>query len=147
MHKNGKIKQIIYYMINLEPSGIFPFANYGSFIFDTCKISLIYTLLFRFFKICPSMENMHIEVELLRSNFKCSNYPVNIINQCIKKFLDNLYVPKQILPAVPKRELLVVLPYLGTFSLNLRKRLYKLVSNSLLQYNIKVIFSVPKSIE
>ena len=147
MHKNGKIKQIIYDMINLEPSGIFPFANNGSFIFDTCKISLIYTLLFRFFKICPSMENMHIEVELLRSNFKCSNYPVNIINQCIKKFLDNLYVPKQILPAVPKRELLVVLPYLGTFSLNLRKRLYKLVSNSLLQYNIKVIFSVQKSIE
>ena len=92
------------------------------------------------------MENLHIEVELLRSNFKCNDYLVNIINQCIKKFLDNLYLPKQILPEVLKRELLVVLPYLGTFSLNLRKRLYKLVSNSLLQYNIKVIFSVQKSI-
>ena len=92
------------------------------------------------------MENLHIEVELLRSNLKCNDYFVNIINQCIKKFLDNLYVPKQILPEVPKRELLVVLPYLGTFSLNLRKLLYRLVSNSLLKYNIKVIFSVQKLI-
>ena len=86
------------------------------------------------------MENFHIEVELLRSIFKCSNCPVNIIYQCIKKFLDKLNVPKQIVPTVPKRELLVVLPYLETFSLNLRKCLYKQVSKSLPQCNVKVIF-------
>ena len=119
-------------------SGVF--TNYDSFISDTTKISLVHTFLFRFFKICSSMENFHIEVELLRSIFKCNNYPVNIIDQCIKKFFDKLYVPKQIVPTVPKKELLVVLPYLGTFSLNLRKRLYKSVSKSLPQCNIKVIF-------
>ena len=86
------------------------------------------------------MDNFHIEVEHLRSIFKCNRYPVNIIDQCIKKFLDKLYVPKQILLTVPKKELLVVLPFLGTFSLNLRKRLYKAVSKSLPQCNIKVIF-------
>ena len=86
------------------------------------------------------MENFHIEVELLRSIFKCNNYPVNIIDQCIKKFLDKLYVPKQIVPTVTKRELLVALPYLGTFSLNLRKRLYISFSKSLSQCNVKVIF-------
>ena len=101
-------------------SGVF--TNYDSFIFDTYKIGLVHILLFRFFKICSSMENFHIEVELLRSIFKC-NYPVNIIDQCIKKFLEILYVPKEIVPTVPKRKLLVALPYLGTFSLNLRKRL------------------------
>ena len=90
-------------------------------------------LLFQFFKICSSTENFHIEVDLLRNIFKCYNYPVNIIDQCIKKFFDKLYVPKQIVPTVPKKELLVVLPYLGTFSLNLRKRLYKSVSKSLPQ--------------
>ena len=119
-------------------SGVF--TNYDSFISDTCKIGLVHTLLFRFFKICSSMENFHIEVELLRSIFKCNNYPVNIIDQCIKKFFDKLYVRKQIVPTVPKKELLVVLPYLGTFSLNLRKLLYKSVSKSLPQRNIKVIF-------
>ena len=79
------------------------------------------------------MENFHIEVELLRGIFKCNNYPVNVIDKCIKKFWDKLYVPKQIVPTVPKRELLFVLPYLGTFSLNLQKRLYKSVSKSLPQ--------------
>ena len=86
------------------------------------------------------MENCHIEVELLRSIFKCNNYPVNIIDQCIKKFLDKLYARKQIVPAVSKKELFVVFPYLGTFSLNLRKCLRKSVSKSLPQYNLKVIF-------
>ena len=82
-------------------------------------------LLFQFLKICSSMENYHIELELLRSLFKCNNYPVNVIDQCIKKFLEKLYVPKQIVLTAPKKELPIVLPYLGTISLNLRKGLYK----------------------
>ena len=86
------------------------------------------------------MENFHIEVKLLRNIFKCNNYLLNIIDQCIKKFWDKLYVLKQIVPTVPKRELVVVLPYLVIFSLNLRKYLYKSYSKSLPQCNIKVIF-------
>ena len=108
--------------------------------FDTYKIDLVHMLLFQFFKICSSMENFHIEVELLRSIFKCNNYPVYIIDQCIKKFLDKLYIPKRVVSTVPKKELLVVHPYLGAFSLNLRKQLYKSVTKSLSQCNLKVIF-------
>ena len=44
-------------------------------IFDTYKIGSVHTLLFRFFKICSSMENFHIEVEHLKSILKCNNYP------------------------------------------------------------------------
>ena len=119
-------------------SGVF--TNNDSFISDSYKIGLVDTFLLRFFEICSSMENFHIEVELLKSIFKCNNYPVNVMDQCVKKFLDKLYVPKQIVPTVPKKELLVVLPYVGTFSLNLRKRLHKSVSKSLPQCNIKLIF-------
>ena len=88
------------------------------FLLDTYKIGLVHTLLLRFSKICWSMENSHIEVEHLRNIFKCNYYPVNIIDQCIKKFLINLYLPKQIVATVPKTELLIVLPFLGKFSLN-----------------------------
>ena len=53
-------------------------------------------------------------------------------------------MPKQIVQTVtkvaPKNELLVALPYLGTFSMNLRKRLHKSFSKSLPQCNIKVVF-------
>ena len=51
-----------------------------------------------------------------------------------------MYIPKHIVLTVPKKELLVVLPFLGMFSLNLRKHLYKAVSKSLPQCNVKVIF-------
>ena len=55
-----------------------------------------------------------------------------MIKKCSEKLLDKLNVPNQIVPIVRKRKLLVVLPFLVKFSLNLRKRLYKSVSMSLL---------------
>ena len=55
-----------------------------------------------------------------------------MIKKCSEKLLDKLYTHSQIVPTVRKRELLVVLLFLGKFSLNLRKRLYKLLSMSLL---------------
>ena len=63
-------------------SGVY--TNYDSFILETYKIGLVHMLLFWFFEICSSMENFHLEVEHLRSIFKCNSYPVNIIDQCIK---------------------------------------------------------------
>ena len=116
------------------------FTNYDRFIYDTYKIRLVHTLLFRFFKTCSTMKYFHIEVELLRSIFKCKNCPIEIIDQCIKKLFGKLYVRKQIVPAVPKKKLLVVLPYLGTFYWNLRKYFYKSDRKSLPQCNIEVIF-------
>ena len=98
------------------------YTNYDSFILENYKIGLVHTLLFRLFKIYSSMGNFYTELEHLRSIFKCNNYPINITDQCIKKFLDKLYVPKQTVLTVPIKELLVVLLFLGTFSLNLRKR-------------------------
>ena len=59
-----------------------------------------------------------------------------------------IHVPKQIVPTVAKRQLLVVLPFLEVFSLNMRKRLFKSVRKSLpviMQYNS--YFSVEKSIQ
>ena len=81
-------------------SGVF--TNYDNFIFDTYNIGLVHMLLFWFFKICSSMENFHREVEHLGSILKCNNYPGNIIDHCIKKFLEKLYVPKQIVSTVQK---------------------------------------------
>ena len=103
-HKNKRFFTSIFRKATF--SGVF--TIYDSFTFDTHKIGLVHILLFLFFKICSNMENLHIEVEYLRSILKYNNYPVKIIDQCIKRFLDKLNVPKQIVSAVPKRELFVV---------------------------------------
>ena len=119
-------------------SGVF--TNFDSFIFESYKTGLIFTLLFRSFTICSDMQSFHLEVEQLRQIFKCNNYPVALIDQCIKTFLNKIYVPKRILITVPKKDVLIVFPFLGQFSLNLRSRLYNCFSKTLSQCNIKVIF-------
>ena len=68
---------------------------------------------------------------------------LTLIDQYVKKFFDKLYTLKQILPTVPKRELLVVFLFLGKVSLNLGKRLYKSVSKSFCNA-IKKLFFSPK---
>ena len=72
------------------------------------------------------MQSFHLEVEQLRQIFKCNNYPVGLIDQCVKTFLNKVCVPKRVLITVPKKDVLLYLPFLGQFSLNLRSRLYKL---------------------
>ena len=94
-------------------SGVF--TNYVSFIFDIYKKGLFHTPLSRFFKVCFSTENFHKEVHQLKIISKCNNYLVNIIDQYIQKFLDKLYVPKQIVPTVTKKKLLVVYIFKNIF--------------------------------
>ena len=56
-----------------------------------------------------------------------------------KSFLDKLYVPTQLIATVPKKELLMVLPFVGKSSVSMRTRLYKSVSKLLPHSNIKVV--------
>ena len=87
------------------------------------KRGLIETLLHRTFRLCSSYENFQWEIETLKSILKHNNYPQNFVNRCIKKFLNKLFIKKDINSMVPKRELTFVLPYLGKFSFDLRTRL------------------------
>ena len=86
------------------------------------------------------MQSFHLEVEQLRQIFKCNNYPVGLIDQCVKTFLNKIYMPKRILITLPKNYDLIVLLFLGLLSLNLRSRLYNCFNKILPQCNIKVIF-------
>ena len=83
-------------------SGVF--TNFDSFIFESYKTGLIIlTLLFGCFTICSDMQSFPLEVEQLQQIFKCNNYPVALIDQCVKTFLNNIYVPKRILITVTKK--------------------------------------------
>lgn len=96
--------------------------------------------LFWCFEMFSSMQSFRLEIKQQRSISKCINYPVDIIDQYIKKTLDRLYVTNQFVPTVPWKEWLIVLPFLEIFSMNLRVRFYKSVRKTLLQWKI-VVFS------
>ena len=93
-----------------------------SFIFESYKTGLIFTLLFHCFTICSDIPSFHLELDRLRQIFKFNNYPVTLLDQCVKTLLNEIFVPKRALITVPKKYILTVLPFLGQFSLNLRSR-------------------------
>ena len=61
------------------------------------------------------------------------------MNQCIKKFLNKLFIKQDLNFIVPKRELTFVLPYFGKLSLDLRTRLRRTIETDLLYCKLKII--------
>ena len=96
-------------------SGVF--TNFESFIF--LKVNLLH----RSFRLCSNYERFSREIETLKSILKRNSYPHNLVNHCIKKFLNKLFVQRDLNFTIPKRELICVLPYLGKASLDLRTKL------------------------
>ena len=112
--------------------------HYESYVDQTYKKSLIDTLLFRSFSICFDYISFHLEVENLREILKKNSYPSWIIEQSIRSFLSKLRVSKKVIPTFPKKKLFIVLPYLGTLSSKLKRKIRTCFQNSLPQCSIKI---------
>ena len=110
-------------------SGVF--MNFESFIHVSHKSNLIFTLLFRAFKLCSSFELFHQEILNLKDIFKRNGYPYNFIDVCIKRLLNKIFIDKMVYALAPKKELVCVLPFIGKKSLQLRSKLVKSVQNNL----------------
>ena len=57
------------------------------------------------------MEKFHQEIISLKSVFENNGYPKNFIDSCIKRFLDKRFVKNEVGFAIPKLQLVCVLPY------------------------------------
>ena len=115
------------------------FTNYESFIPNSYKYALIFTLIYRAFKLCSNFKLFHPEVDNLKNIFRKNGYPVNFTDICIKKYLDNLYVKKEVYLLAPKKQLTCV-PFLGKKSLQLRSCLVNSVNKIERFCNLKVVF-------
>ena len=104
-------------------SGVY--FNFNSFIADEYKHGLIFTLLFRIFSIVSGFSKFHEEVNYLKNVLKKNYFPPTLVDKCVKIFLNKQFSQKILEDTVPKKELFIVLPYLGMSSLCLRTRLLK----------------------
>ena len=86
---------------------------FDSFVPDSYKYAIIFTLLYRAFKLCSNFEQFHQEMKIKRTFFRKSCYPVNFTDFCVKKYQDNLYVKKKVHLLVLKIRLTFVLLFLG----------------------------------
>ena len=138
LSKNGKFVTSVY----RKPTFSGVFTNYESFIPTYQKTGLLHTLLHRSFSICCDFKTFHFEIDHLKTILIKNNYPSNLfIDSCIKSFLKKLYTPKVMAPNVPKRNVFVRLPFLGSTSSQIRKKLQKLFSDKLTSCNLKIVFT------
>ena len=119
-------------------SGVF--TNFDRFIPISYKHGLVNTLIFRCFKICSSYEKLHNEIVYLKEIFKRNKYPNGFVDLCIKKFFDKLYITKKIYQTVEKKQLLIILPFLGHLSFETRNRLNSCIRNQLPSCSLRIAF-------
>ena len=92
-------------------SGVY--TNFKSFIPETYKIALIKSLLFRCFSLCCDFIKFHHEIDKLKSILCKTSYPRDLVNKCIKEFLDKIVALKPVESTVTKKDLVIAQSYLG----------------------------------
>ena len=117
------------------------FTNFDSFIPISYKHGLVNTLIFHCFKIFSSYEKLHNEIVYLKGIFKCKWYSNDFVGLCIKRFFDKLYITNKIYQTVEKKQLFIILPFLGHLSFETRNRLKSCIRNQLPSCSKKVFLN------
>ena len=68
----------------------------------------------------------HHEIYKLKSILYKNSYPRDLVDKCIKEILDKILAPKPVVSTVPKKNLVIALPYLGKLSLQIRTRINRI---------------------
>ena len=119
-------------------SGVY--TNFNSFIPETYKTGLIESLLFRCFNLCSDFVKFHHEINILKGILYKNSYPRDFVYKRIKNVLDKVLTQKVVVSTVPKKDLMIVLPYLGKLSLQIRTRINRVMKNKLPHCNFRIVF-------
>ena len=120
------------------------FTGLGTSFFSFCplrfKLTSIQTLINRAYRICSDFNSLHIEFEFLRSFFQKNGYPVSLVNKCIRRFLDSLYLKKERSSTIETGEdFYISIPFFGHQSEKLKTELLSLLSKFYSNINFKIV--------
>ena len=116
------------------------YTHFSSFLPSMYKIGLLSTLLYRYFSICSTYALFHLVVVHFKKIFLMNGFPSNLIDMCINKFLNKVFIKKPEVSTVPKKEYFIVLPYLGQLSGITHKRINNVFRKALPWGKINIIF-------
>ena len=102
---------------------------------------MVYTLVYRCFRISSNWTQFHTELIFLKEIFQKNGYPKNFVDRCFKKFLNNVHLVEENVPTVEKKRLLLVLPYLGIISLRTRTKLQQALKGVLNCCKLEIVFN------
>ena len=116
--KNNKLTKSLYRKKTFSDV----YLNFNSFLPMDYKKGLIHTPLFRAYNICADYVTLHTEIEFLKSIWQRNSFPLFFIDKCIKRFLDKLFIKRNISGTVSKKkEVFICLEFLGKISLQNKK--------------------------
>ena len=117
-------------------------TNFSSFIPLEHKFGLVYTLLHRCFCLVSDMSKFHFEIEKLKEILLSNGYSNNFFDKCISKFMNKLYIKKPVMLTVPKKQLYLVLPFMGKMSALVKSGLARSLHKRLPFCKVKIIFKI-----
>ena len=120
-------------------SGVY--LNFNSFLPMDHKKGLIHNLLFPAYNVRVDQVTLHNEIEFLISIWQRNSFPLFFIDNCIKKFLDNLFINRNISGTVSKKkEVFNCLEFLGKIYLQSKDQLTEIVCTCKKNIKLNVVF-------
>lgn len=104
------------------------------------KTGLVKTLLYRSFKLCSSYPLFHSELLRLKDILVTNSYRINFVDSIIRSFLNKQFVHIKKVTTVERMPLTITLPYLGRYSLELRRKIRTFLKSAYPQLCLKIAF-------
>ena len=98
------------------------------------------------FMICSNYELIINEIEELKVIWLKNAFPRRVIERLIKSFFDKIFITKNVVHTVAKKNLIITLEYLGKDSLEVKKRLEKIINEQIPFCKVNVVFSSNKKL-
>jgi len=122
------------------------YTHFDSLLPLQYKINLISVLIYRAFHICSSYKAFHSQICNIKRFLQQNRFPAQLIDRIIERFLSKQYVADIKPSNVPKLPILLFLPYLGVYSIHLKKRFTKFIGNFYPHVDLKIVFRANKPI-
>ena len=119
-------------------SGVY--THFDSFLSPVYKVGMIYTLVYRCFKICSNWTKFNEERNFLKHVFLKNGSPLLFIDKYFKMVINKLVIKHPQVTTVEKKTLLLSLPYLGDISLQTRTKLRKSFKGILNCCKLQIVF-------
>ena len=103
---------------------------------------MVYRLVNRCFCICCNWSMFHSQLTLTREIFQKNEYPENLIDRCLKLFLNRIHILQENVPTVEEKSLLLIFHYLGAISLQTRAGLEKSIKGILIFCKLQLLSKV-----
>ena len=125
-----------------KPSFSGVYTHFDCYMPLSYKFSLVSTIIFHSFTICSDMPKFHQEICKIKYIFIKNGYSERFLDKCVKTFLNKVFIPKQIIQTAEKKQVTIVLPYMGMISTELKVKLHKTFKQLLPACDLRVIFKV-----